>query len=113
MKFKGASGGIYALIAAHLSTMILNWKEDNAVKIQKTIHKPLVKIVRILFIGFLTVHDFSVAIYETVVLKQESQTGYVGHLSGAIAGVLIGIFVLDNRRYAEENQNVISNWDKQ
>merc|ERR1711976_805045 len=49
-------------------------------------------------IGFLTLHDFSVAIYETVVLKQESQTGYVGHLSGAIAGVLIGIFVLDNRR---------------
>ena len=91
------------MIAAHLSTMILNWKEDNAVKIQKTIHKPLVKIVRILFIGFLTVHDFSIAIYETVVLKQESQTGYVGHLSGAIAGVLIGIFVLDNRRYAEAN----------
>ena len=24
----GASGGCYALIAAHLATLILNWKED-------------------------------------------------------------------------------------
>ena len=24
----GASGGVYALIAAHLATLILNWRED-------------------------------------------------------------------------------------
>ena len=31
----GASGGVYALIAAHLATLLLNWSEDNNVKIQK------------------------------------------------------------------------------
>ena len=86
------------MIAAHLATMILNWKEDSAVKIIKIIHKPMVRIVRIIFISFLTIHDFGIAIYETVVLKQESRTGYVGHLCGAIAGVLVGFFILQNRR---------------
>ena len=95
----GASGGIYALIAAHLSTMILNWKEDNAIKIRKVIHKPMTKIIRIIFISFLTIHDFAIAIYETYVLKKDSQTGYVGHLCGAIAGILVGFFILKNRRW--------------
>ena len=27
----GASAGVYALIAAHVSTLIMNWKEDGAV----------------------------------------------------------------------------------
>jgi len=94
----GASGGIYALIAAHLSTMILNWKEDNAIKIRKVIHKPMTKIIRIIFISFLTIHDFAIAIYETYVLKKDSQTGYIGHLCGAIAGILVGFFILKNRR---------------
>ena len=31
----GASGGVYALIAAHLATLVLNWSEDNKVKIKK------------------------------------------------------------------------------
>ncbi len=28
----------------------------------------------------------------------ENRTGFMGHLSGAMAGLLVGIFVLDNRR---------------
>ena len=96
--FTGASGGIYALIAAHLSTMILNWKEDSAIKIRKVIHKPLTKIIRIIFISFLTIHDFAIAIYETYVSGKDSQTGYVGHLCGACAGILVGFFILKNRR---------------
>ncbi len=39
----GASGGVYALIAAHLATLALNWREDSAVKIRKVIHKPLTR----------------------------------------------------------------------
>ena len=31
----GASGGVYALIAAHLATMALNWQEDNQIRIKK------------------------------------------------------------------------------
>ena len=31
----GASGGVYSLIAAHLATVLINWSEDNTVKIRK------------------------------------------------------------------------------
>lgn len=59
----GASGGVYALIAAHLATLILNWKEDSAVKIRKVIHLPLTRIIRLVFISTLVVHDIGLAIY--------------------------------------------------
>ena len=94
----GASGGIYALISAHLATMIMNWKEDNAVKIRKVIHRPVTKFVRIIFISLLTLHDFSIGIYEYYVKEVDSPTGYIGHLCGACAGVLVGLCVLQNRK---------------
>ena len=31
----GASGGVYALIAAHLATMLLNFREDNNIRVRK------------------------------------------------------------------------------
>lgn len=31
----GASGGCYALIAAHLATLVLNWQEDSNLRIKK------------------------------------------------------------------------------
>ena len=94
----GASGGCYALIAAHLATLALNWQEDSAVRIKKVIHKPLIRIVRIIFISFLTVHDICLALYFRYFLQQESKTGFMGHFCGALAGLLIGVFILDNRR---------------
>jgi len=94
----GASGGCYALIAAHLATLALNWQEDSAVKIKKVIHQPLTRIIRMIFIVFLTVHDLALAMYFRFYLKEESQTGFMGHFCGALAGLLVGIFILDNRR---------------
>jgi rhomboid-related protein 1/2/3 len=94
----GASGGCYALIAAHLATLALNWQEDNAVKIKKVIHRPLTRIVRLIFIIFLTVHDVGLAIYIWLYSEGESRTGFMGHFCGALAGLLVGIFILDNRR---------------
>ena len=94
----GASGGVYALIAAHLATLALNWKEDSSVKIRKVVHQPLTRIVRLIFIGLLTVHDVALAIYVRCFSDGENRTGFMGHLCGALAGLLVGIFVLDNRR---------------
>ena len=59
----GASGGVYALIAAHLATLALNWHEDSAVRIRKVIHKPLTRVIRLVFIITLTLHDIGLAIY--------------------------------------------------
>lgn len=94
----GASAGCYALIAAHLATLALNWKEDSAVKIRKVVHKPLTRIIRILFISFLVIHDVGLAIYVRFFSDETNRTGFMGHLCGALAGLLVGIFVLDNRR---------------
>ena len=41
----GASAGVYALIAAHLSTLVLNWQEDSNIRIQKVISKICPKYV--------------------------------------------------------------------
>ena len=41
----GASAGVYALIAAHLSTLVLNWQEDSNIRIQKVILKIYTKNV--------------------------------------------------------------------
>jgi len=93
----GASGGVYSLIAAHLATMALNWQEDSSVRIQKVIHKPITRIIRITFLSLLTLHDIGYAIY-TRIYDPENRTGFTGHLCGAIAGLLVGIFFLENRR---------------
>lgn len=47
---------------------------------------------------FQIVHDLGLAIYVRYYAKEENRTGFVGHLCGAIAGFLVGTFVLDNRR---------------
>jgi len=93
----GASGGVYALIAAHLATMTLNWAEDSQIRIQKVVKKPITKMIRIAFIGILTLHDIVFAIYVRL-YDPENRTGFMGHLCGALAGLTVGLFVLDNRR---------------
>lgn len=94
----GASGGVYALIAAHLATLALNWQEDSAVKIRKVIFKPLTRIVRLVFIITLVAHDVGLAIYVRYFSDEENTTGFMGHFCGALAGLLVGIFILENRR---------------
>jgi len=99
----GASGGCYALIAAHLATLALNWHEDSAVRIRKVVHKPLTRIIRLIFIITLTLHDIGFAIYVRYFTDGGNQTGFMGHLCGALAGLLVGLFILDNRR--------VSSWE--
>ena len=92
----GASGGVYALIAAHLATMTLNWREDNNLRIKKVVRKPLTKIIRLVFILLLTAHDVCFAVYVRF-YDPDNRTGFMGHLCGALAGLTVGLFVLDNR----------------
>jgi len=93
----GASGGVYALIAAHLATLALNWQEDNQLRIKKVVKKPITKIIRILFIVILCVHDIIYAVYVRF-YDPDNRTGFMGHLCGSLAGLTVGLFVLDNRR---------------
>ena len=92
----GASGGVYALIAAHLATMLLNFREDANLRIKKVIKKPITMIIRTTFIVLLTIHDVGFAIYVRF-YDPDNRTGFMGHLCGALAGLTVGLFLLDNR----------------
>merc|ERR1712112_398236 len=70
----GASAGVYALIAAHLATLLLIWSEDNNVKIQKVVRRPITKMIRIAFILLLTLHDVGFAVYVRV-YEPDNRTG--------------------------------------
>jgi len=92
----GASGGVYSIIAAHLATLLINWEEDSQLRIKKVVRRPLTKVIRIAFISLLCLHDIVYAVYVRF-YEPENTTGFMGHLCGAMAGLSVGLFILDNR----------------
>lgn len=81
----GASGGVYALIAAHLANVVFNWSE---------MEFPALRLIGWLL---LTGIDTGVAVYYRYV-DINTQVGYAAHGAGAIVGFLLGIVVLRNLR---------------
>lgn len=80
----GASGGVYALITAHLATIIMNWNEMKFA------------ILQALVFLILAASDIGSAVYNRYILKEKSRIGYAAHIAGAIAGLLVGINILRN-----------------
>lgn len=80
----GASGGVYALLLAHIASLMLNWKEMEYA------------IWRLLFILIIIGVDVGTAIYYRYIENVETKVGYAAHFAGAIAGLLVGVNVLRN-----------------
>nr|CAD7406627.1 unnamed protein product [Timema poppensis] len=80
----GASGGVYALITAHVASIIMNWSE---------MEFPLGQL---LIFVLLAAVDIGTAIYSRYISKVEDQIGYAAHIAGALAGLLVGINILRN-----------------
>lgn len=81
----GASGGVYALITAHVATIIMNWRQMEFALLQLCV-----------FI-VITICDVGQAIYNRYfIYTKDDRIGYMAHLAGAIAGLLVGINVLRN-----------------
>ncbi|XP_071545619.1 rhomboid-related protein 3-like [Panulirus ornatus] len=81
----GASGGVYALLAAHLANVLINYNNMQF------------GILRLIGVFFVASADVGFAIYdryahETVGLP----VSYVAHLTGALAGLTLGLVVLKN-----------------
>ena len=53
-------------------------------------------IIRTTFIVLLTIHDVGFAVYVRF-YDPDNRTGFMGHLCGALAGLTVGLFLLDNR----------------
>lgn len=82
----GASGGVYALIAAHLSNVVLNWSE--------------MEFAWVRLIGLVTfaTSDIGIAVYDRYFTMKNNRISYAAHVSGAVAGLLLGLIVLRNLR---------------
>lgn len=80
----GASGGVYALIAAHLANVVINWKEMEFC---------WYRLIAVLLLGGT---DIGVALYNRYAMETKSRTSYAAHFAGALAGFLVGLNVLRN-----------------
>ena len=91
----GASGGVYALITAHLGTVIMNHREMS---------QPWVRV------GVVTITaatDIGVYVYQTVFLGQPAKpVSYPAHIAGAVSGLLVGVLCLRNLSW-ERHQRYI------
>lgn len=104
----GASAGVYALIAAHLATLVLNWKEDGAVfearrRKSKAVSQslnPLIRLARLLFVITFTLFDVGYILYNHY-SGITTNTSHMGHLAGALAGLMVGLVALENRKVEE------------
>ncbi|ODN04614.1 Protein rhomboid, partial [Orchesella cincta] len=85
----GASGGVYALLAAHLANVLLNYNNMEF------------GLVRLLGVFLIASVDVGFAIYDRYAANPLASEGsapvsYVAHLTGALAGLTIGLLVLKN-----------------
>ncbi|GMS88309.1 hypothetical protein PENTCL1PPCAC_10484, partial [Pristionchus entomophagus] len=80
----GASGGVYALITAHLANVFLNWNE-----------MPF-RWVRIGIVGFYLCFDIGMVVYRRVFIGECDSVSHAAHIAGGITGFCFGIFILHN-----------------
>ncbi|XP_026468573.1 protein rhomboid-like [Ctenocephalides felis] len=87
----GASGGVYALLAAHLANVMLNYASMQH------------GIARVLLIFAFASCDVGFAVYSryastagSLDVEATPPVSYVAHLTGALAGLTIGLLVLKN-----------------
>lgn len=80
----GASGGVYAIMTAHIATIIMNWKEMS-----------FPGVILFMFL-LIIVTDVSTSVYNRYCLDIHDRIGYAAHFAGAVAGLLVGIWILKN-----------------
>ncbi|XP_066144384.1 rhomboid-related protein 2-like [Euwallacea fornicatus] len=84
VRLAGASGGVYCLLTAHIATIIMNWKEM------------IYPFVQLLLLCIVVICDLGSSINDRYSLNVKNQVGCVAHLGGAVAGLLVGIYILKN-----------------
>nr|XP_022911650.1 rhomboid-related protein 2-like [Onthophagus taurus] len=79
----GASGGVYALMTAHIASVVINWKE---------MRYPLPQLL--IFLILITA-DVGSSIYNRYV-HEGASISYAAHFFGGLGGLLMGTIILDN-----------------
>ncbi|CAH1118472.1 unnamed protein product [Phaedon cochleariae] len=82
----GASGGVFALMTAHLAQVFLNLG-----------HLPIsITCIQLLIISLLVFPELAQSAYHRYYLQQITEAGVTCHLGGAFAGFLVGIYIIRN-----------------
>lgn len=103
----GASGGVYALITAHLAAVIMvsnmtNVKHNGSVTLTlrnfvqqnwKQMTNPLVQTI---VLSVVIIYDVTSAIQSRYGHKESQNVSYAAHFFGATTGLLVGIIILRN-----------------
>lgn len=93
----GASGGCYALIGAHMASVIVNWKEMNYKCFEGSICRFLLSApVRLTLLLTFSILDTANAVYRRFFVEDAVKIGIAAHIGGLLAGLLLGIPVLRN-----------------
>ncbi|KAL3320597.1 hypothetical protein Ciccas_000729 [Cichlidogyrus casuarinus] len=95
----GASGGVYAMIGAHLALVVINWEEmqhDWTNIRQNPIACMTSGVVRLTIILAFLFFDFAFALYRRFGVDEIQRISFIAHVFGFVAGLLIGIPVLRN-----------------
>uniref|UniRef100_A0A915PKH4 rhomboid protease n=1 Tax=Setaria digitata TaxID=48799 RepID=A0A915PKH4_9BILA len=82
----GASGGVYALLAAHIAELLINWTEMEFA------------LCRAFGLAVLISSDITFVVYHRYYLNTVDKVSHTSHLAGFIAGILMGTVVLRNFR---------------
>ena len=106
----GASGGVYALITAHISSMALNWRSDSKIvwscpglnNSPEVVRTSVFKWCRAVVLASFIVADWVITYLDITTTCNgvgcSPATSYIAHLSGAICGFSVGLLVLKDRR---------------
>nr|CDP96625.1 BMA-ROM-1, isoform b [Brugia malayi]CRZ24543.1 BMA-ROM-1, isoform a [Brugia malayi] len=80
----GCSAGVYALLGAHLSNVIVNWAE-----------MPF-RLVRLFIISAYVFTDTASTVYRRFQVNECDRVSYTAHIAGVVTGVLMGVVILHN-----------------
>ncbi|CAL4244543.1 unnamed protein product [Meganyctiphanes norvegica] len=85
----GASGGVYALLAAHLANVLVNYSSMQF------------GVMRLIGISFVAAADMGFAVYDYYTGSRSGlPVSYIAHMTGALAGLSLGLVVL--KRFQEK-----------
>ncbi|KAL4003217.1 Rhomboid family protein [Acanthocheilonema viteae] len=80
----GCSAGVYALMGAHLSNLIVNWAE-----------MPF-RLVRLFIISAYIFTDAASTVYRRFQVDECDRVSYTAHIAGIVTGLLMGVVILHN-----------------